>query len=352
MKKKCYLCRKLKRMLDKKELNISDLTTMGLPCVVKRYIEFESQEELIHLILNKTLLPNQYIVLGGGSNLIFPEKYQGIVLRSAIKECTLIKETAEDVFLKVGSAWVVDELCDYTVEKGWGGLENLSHIPGEIGAAAVQNVGAYGVEFKDVVVQVEAIDSISGALRVFDLKECEYGYRASVFKNQLKGKYIITAVTIHLKKNATLQLDYGHVKEALSSIEHPSIKDVRTVITSIRQTKLPEPTELGSVGSFFKNPVIPLVDYQLLLKQYPTMPHYIVDQESVKIPAAWLIDQRGWRGKSIGGAAVYEKQPLVLVNHDQASYSDFIKLKTAIQEDILKAYGIQLEPEAEFVINP
>lgn len=352
MKKKCYLCRKLKRMLDKKELNISNLTTMGLPCVAKRYIEFESQEELINLISNKTLLPDQYIVLGGGSNLIFPEKYQGIVLRSAIKECTLINETAEDVFLKVGSAWVVDELCEYTVERGWGGLENLSHIPGEVGAAAVQNVGAYGVEFKDVVVKVEAIDSVSGALHVFDLNECEYGYRTSIFKTKFKGQFIITAVIIRLLKNAALQLDYGHVKEALSSIENPSIIDVRKMITSIRQTKLPEPDEIGSVGSFFKNPVIAKRDYYQLLKRYPTMPHYVIDQQLVKIPAAWLIDQRGWRGKTIGGAAVYDKQPLVLVNHNQATYSDFIELKTAIQEDILKAYGIQLHPEAEFVINP
>jgi UDP-N-acetylmuramate dehydrogenase len=238
----------------------------------------------------------------------------------------------------------------YTVAQGWYGAENLSLIPGEVGASAVQNIGAYGVEAKDLIVEVETIEVATGTERTFTNKECGYAYRESVFKQDLKGKYIVTKVSYRLKKTPCYHLDYGNVRaEMEKSGLALTLSNVREGIIKIREGKLPDPKVQGNAGSFFMNPIVPRVQFEALLKEYPQMPHYVVDAERVKIPAAWMIDQCGWKGKRLGNAGVHDKQALVLINAGGATGEEVIRLSEAIQKSVFEKFGVRISPEVNFI---
>lgn len=322
--------------------------TFHFDAKAKIYAEYESVDELRNLL---TIYRDEKILhIGGGSNLLFVSDFNGLVLHSLIKFHDIVSEDENEVKIRAGSGVVFDEFIDYAISKGWGGAENLSYIPGEVGASAVQNIGAYGVEVKDIISEVEALDIETLRIRRFSPAECKYGYRDSIFKNELKGKYIITAVVFQLHKQPVLQLDYGNVRQSLSDIENPTIANVRKAITNIRKQKLPEVSELGSAGSFFKNPVITDRHFEDLKSSYPEMPYYDApDGAGKKIPAAWLITVAGLKGKAVGGAQIYEKQPLVIVNKGNAQPSDVVALAGLVQKTVKEKFGISLEPEVNYI---
>jgi UDP-N-acetylmuramate dehydrogenase len=245
---------------------------------------------------------------------------------------------------------VWDDFVAYTVEKGWYGAENLSLIPGEVGASAVQNIGAYGVEAKDLIVKVDTLEVETGKERVFGNEECGYAYRESVFKHALKGKYIVTHVTYRLSKHPSYRLDYGNVHSELEKRGcELTLENVRRTIIDIRESKLPDPKVQGNAGSFFMNPIVPRPLFEELLSKYPSMPFYEVDAERVKIPAAWMIDQCGWKGKQLGRAGVHNKQALVLVNCGGATGQEIIALSEEIQRSVLDKFGVRISPEVNFI---
>ena len=325
--------------------------TFGIPAHARVYAEYTSLEELRALL--QTYQGERLLHIGAGSNLLFTKDFDGVVLHSRICFARALEEDAEGVNIEVGAGIVMDDLIAQVADMGLYGLENLSHIPGEVGASAVQNVGAYGVEAKDVIREVHAIAVESGEECVFSNADCRFGYRDSIFKNEWKGQYIITSVVFHLSKQPQPRLDYGNLRQALAGKE-PTPMNIREAVIAIRKQKLPEPEELGSAGSFFKNPIISSEHFQTILQQEQKtaaeIPHFET-ADGIKIPAAWLIEQCGWKGKRQGGAQVYEKQPLVIVNTGNATAQDIITLAADITESIAQRFQITLHPEVNLIKN-
>lgn len=308
--------------------------------------EYDSVEELRTLL--ERYRGQQILHIGQGSNLLFTKDFEGVVLRSRMVHARALGENGDEVFIEAENGLVMDELIDQIVDMGLVGMENLSHIPGTAGASAVQNVGAYGVEAKDIIVEVHTLDIATGDPRTFTNEECRFGYRDSIFKNELKGKYIVTSVVYRLLKHGDLHLDYGNLRSAIEGT--PSVSKVRQAVIDIRRQKLPEVSDLGSAGSFFKNPVIPASEFERLQAQYPSIPHYTLNEgKEEKIPAAWLIEQCGWKGKSLGGARVYEKQPLVIVNSGTAVPQDIIALAQEICDSVKQQFGVTISPEVNYI---
>ena len=339
-------------MKEYKDYSLLNHNTFGMDVKAKRYVEYDSEEELKNLI---PTLDGEVLHIGGGSNLLFKGNFEGTILHSAIcgieelstVNCQLSTVKGE-VLVRVGAGEVWDDFVAWAVERGYGGVENLSLIPGEVGASAVQNIGAYGVEAKDVIAMVEAIDLSNGQKRVFGTEECNYAYRQSIFKNALKGKYAITYVTYRLQKQPVLKLDYGNIRAVLGDNGQHTISDVRQAIIDIRNAKLPDPKVQGNAGSFFMNPVVSREKFLSLQKDYPQMPYYEVEG-GVKIPAGWMIDQCGWKGKSLGRAGVHDKQALVLVNLGGASSEEIITLCNTICKDVYDKFGIDIHPEVNLI---
>ena len=324
--------------------------TFGMDVKASVFIEYESVEELKDLLGQSSLVEGTWLHIGGGSNLLFTKDYPGMILHSAIKGFEVVGENDEEVLVRAGAGEVWDDFVAYAVEKGWYGAENLSLIPGEVGASAVQNIGAYGVEAKDLIVKVETIEVATGKERVFENEECGYAYRESVFKHALKGKYIVTHVIYRLSKKASYRLDYGNVRSELEKRGcELTLENVRQTIIDIRESKLPDPQVQGNAGSFFMNPIVPRPLFEELLSQYPSMPFYEVDAERVKIPAAWMIDQCGWKGKQLGRAGVHNKQALVLVNSGGATGQEIIALSEEIQRSVFDKFGVRIYPEVNFI---
>lgn len=324
--------------------------TFRMDVKAKIFAEYSSLEELRQLL--DMYRGGKILHIGSGSNLLFTKDYDGVVLHSAMRRARCTNEDNDHVWIEADNGLVMDELIEQLCDMGISGLENLSHIPGEVGASAVQNVGAYGVEAKDVIESVRAVSLENGEERVFTNAECRYGYRDSVFKNELRGQYIITHVVYRLNKHFEPKLEYGNLQCEVG--DKPTPTSVREAVVRIRRQKLPEVSELGSAGSFFKNPIVPEEQANELLAQYPDMPHYqspiTNDQSSmIKIPAAWLIEQCGWKGKMLGGAQCYEKQPLVLVNRNNAKPQDIINLAAAICKDVKEKFGIEISPEVNYI---
>ena len=334
-------------MKEYKDYSLLGHNTFGMDVKAKRYVEYDSEEELRALI---PTLEGKVLHIGGGSNLLFKGDFDGTVLHSAIKGIQVCLGTGEkdEVIVRVGAGEVWDDFVAWAVSNGYGGVENLSLIPGEVGASAVQNIGAYGVEAKDVIAKVETIDLQSGAFRSFGVDECGYAYRQSIFKNELKGRYAITHVTYRLQKHPQLRLDYGNLLAVLSGKENITVEYVRQAIIDIRNAKLPDPKVLGNAGSFFMNPVVSREKFLALQKDYPQMPFYEVEG-GVKIPAGWMIDQCGWKGKSLGRAAVHDKQALVLVNLGGATSDEIVTLCETICRDVREKFGIDIHPEVNLI---
>ena len=332
-------------MKDIANYSLLSRNTFGMDVKAKRFVEYDNEEELKALI---PTLSGEVLHMGGGSNLLFKGDFEGTVLHSAIKGIEVVDESAESALVRAGAGEVWDDFVAWAVERGYGGVENLSLIPGEVGASAVQNIGAYGVEAKDVIALVEAIDLSNGQKRVFGTEECNYAYRQSIFKNALKGKYAITYVTYRLQKQPVLKLDYGNIRAVLGDNGQHTISDVRQAIIDIRNAKLPDPKVQGNAGSFFMNPVVSREKFLSIQNDYPQMPFYEVEG-GVKIPAGWMIDQCGWKGKSLGRAGVHDKQALVLVNLGGASSEEIITLCNTICKDVKEKFGIDIHPEVNLI---
>ena len=323
--------------------------TFHLSVRTRWFMEYASEEELERILRDEYFQECFSLHIGSGSNLLFINDFNGIILHSAIKGIKVEKETNEHVWLRVGAAEKWDDVVAYAVDHGWGGIENLSLIPGETGAAAVQNIGAYGAEIKDVIESVETYNQLTFEKRIFTNKECEYSYRYSYFKNEHNDPHIVTYVLLRLNKQPVFSINYGNLKEALSAYPEVSPKTVRDAVITIRKEKLPDPDKLGNAGSFFMNPIIPSAQYNNLKEQYPTMPSYPAGEGMVKVPAGWLIEQCGFKGKSHGEVGVYEKQALVLVNLGNAKGFEIALAAESIRTAVKDSFGIEIMPEVRYV---
>ena len=327
------------------------LNTFGVDVKAKYFVSINTVNELIELTKTKVFKDLQLLILGGGSNILFTKDFDGLVILNSIKGKEIIDQTQESIFLKIGAGENWHELVMYTVDNKWGGIENLSLIPGNTGTAPMQNIGAYGVEIKETFVELEALEISSGKIVKFNNSDCEFGYRESVFKNKMKNQFIILNITLELKKNPVLNINYGDVKAILESqnINNPSIKQVSDAIISIRQSKLPDPKIIGNSGSFFKNPIVSLNQLELLKKKYPNVVNYKINENEFKIAAGWMIERAGWKGKKFNNYGVHEKQALVLINYGLANGMEIFNLSEEIILDIKDKFGIKLEREVNII---
>jgi UDP-N-acetylmuramate dehydrogenase len=336
-----------------KNLSFFDLTkynSFGLAIEAEHFVEVTNVNDLQLALASPLAKENQILILGGGSNILFTKNYKGLVIYNNITGIIIEKEDEDCAYLKAGGGEVWHKLVEFAIRHNLGGIENLSLIPGTVGAAPIQNIGAYGVELKEVLVSLEAIEIKTGIIRNFNNKECEFGYRNSIFKNEFKDKYVITSVLLKLTKNAEVNTSYGAINTVLQEkgIDNPGIKDVSEAVVEIRQSKLPDPREIGNAGSFFKNPVVDLIDYEGLQLTFPEIPGYKLGA-FVKIPAAWLIDQSGWKGFRRGNVGVHKNQPLVLVNYGGGTGTELLELAMEIKDDIASKFGVVLEPEPRII---
>lgn len=327
-------------MKDLKDYSLLRHNTFGIDARCDRFVEFASVDELRQVLAG---LEGDYLLLGEGSNLLLTGDYHGTVVTpeprfDVCREGNRLRCWA-------GTTW--DNVVAYAVEQGLFGLENLSFIPGQVGASAIQNIGAYGVEAKDVICRVEAVEISTGAERIFVPEECAYSYRQSRFKQEWKDQFVITYVTYELSTDYQPHLDYGNIRQQLEAkhIENPTPQQLRDTIIEIRKAKLPDPAEQGNAGSFFMNPIVPTETYRALCAHYPSMPHYTIDASHEKIPAGWMIEQCGWKGRSLGRAGVHDKQALVLVNRGGATGAEIMYLCNTIRKDVKGKFGIDIYPE-------
>lgn len=321
--------------------------TFGFDVKATLYAEYDSVEELEKMIAEGRIT-SPFLHMGCGSNLLFVKDYDGVVLHSRIGGMEVTAEDDEQACVRVGAGVIWDDFVAYCVERGWYGAENLSLIPGETGASAVQNIGAYGVEVKDLILSVETVN-IRGEKRIYQKDECEYAYRKSLFKKPEMKSVFVTYVNFILGKKERYTLDYGTIRQELAKYPAVNLATLRQVIIDIRNSKLPDPKVLGNAGSFFMNPIVPRALFERLLHQYPSMPHYEVDADRVKIPAGWMIDQCGWKGKALGPAAVHDKQALVLVNLGGATGKDVVALSDAVRASVKEKFGVEIWPEVNFI---
>ena len=327
------------------------LNTFGVDVKAKYFTSINTINELIEATKTNVFKDLELLILGGGSNILFTKDFDGLVILNNIKGKEIISQNQQSIFLKIGAGENWHELVMYCVDNGWGGIENLSLIPGNTGTAPMQNIGAYGVEIKETFVELEALEISSGKIVKFNNSDCEFGYRESVFKNKMKNQYIILNITLELKKNPVLNINYGDVKAILESqnIKNPAIKEVSNAIIRIRQSKLPDPKKIGNSGSFFKNPLVSLNQLELIKKNYPNVVNYEINENEFKIAAGWLIERAGWKGKKFNNYGVHEKQALVLVNYGLANGMEIFGLSEKIILDIKDKFGITLEREVNII---
>lgn len=327
------------------------LNTFGVDVKAKYFTSINTINELIELTKTNVFKNLALLILGGGSNILLTKDFDGLVILNNIKGKEIIDQNQQSIFLKIGAGENWHELVMYCVDNGWGGIENLSLIPGNTGTAPMQNIGAYGVEIKETFIELEALEISSGKIVKFNNSDCEFGYRESVFKNKMKNQYIILNITLELKKNPVLNINYGDVKAILESqnIKNPGIKEVSNAIISIRQSKLPDPKKIGNSGSFFKNPIVSLNQLELIKKKYPNVVNYEINENEFKIAAGWLIERAGWKGKKFNNYGIHEKQALVLVNYGLANGMEIFQLSEKIILDIKDKFGITLEREVNII---
>ena len=333
-------------MKDFKDYSLKAHNTFGIDAKCSRFLEYVSIEEAqqVAQILRESDTP--YIIIGGGSNLLLTKDFEGIVVRSDVLGYYIDGDK-----MTCGSGEVFDEVVEASLQAGLYGMENLSLIPGDVGASVVQNIGAYGAEAKDLIVSVEAVEIATGRLVTIQGKDCGYGYRQSKFKQEWKNRYLITHVTYQFSTTFEPHLGYGNIRAELErkGIQEPTAQQLRDTITEIRNAKLPDPKVEGNAGSFFMNPIVSREKYEQLAAQYEGMPHYDVDADHVKIPAGWMIDQCGWKGRSLGHAGVHDKQALVLVNRGGATGAEIVALSDAIRADVKAKFGIDIYPEVNII---
>lgn len=334
-----------------KNISLKDYNTFGIDVNAKLFGQFTSVDELKNIITDSNYKQEKLLILGGGSNILFTKDFDGLALLNQIKGIEVIEEDQDSVVIAGGSGVVWHEFVLQSIDQNLGGIENMSLIPGSLGASPMQNIGAYGTEVKDNFEWLEAYHIETGEIHKFDNTSCEFGYRESVFKRRLKGQYIITKVAFRLSKTHKLNTSYGAIENELEllNISHPTIKDVSNAIIKIRESKLPDPKKIGNSGSFFKNPVIDNNTFKKIKSDFPNIASYPAGSDKTKIAAGWLIDQAGWKGKIIENYGVHKNQALVLVNYGGASGNDIYSLSEEIIQSIKETYGIELEREVNIL---
>lgn len=332
--------------------DITSLTTFGIPVKARYFAEYSSDRELLAISRREEFLNNEVLHIGGGSNLLFLNDFNGLVLHSTIKGIKEYRKDDDTVYAIAGAGEKWTDFVEWCLARNLAGVENLAHIPGEVGASAIQNVGAYGVEAKDVIHTVECFDTLSRKTVIFSNEECEFGYRDSLFKHdEVRGRYYVLRVSFKLNPDGkACHLDYGPLRSLEEKLgREPSIREVAEEVTEVRKNKLPEPGETGSAGSFFKNPVVSTHFYEKMKEEYPDMPGYPAGEGLTKLSAAWLIDHSGMKGYRIGGAEVYKKQPLVIVNAEDATAADVRRLADEVILRVRSNFYVTLKPEVNFI---
>ena len=328
--------------------NLKEYNTFGISVKAEMFAVFSSIEELKQILSFRN--DKKLLVLGGGSNLLLTKDFDGLVIKNEIKRFEVIEETASEVIVESGAGENWHEFVLNCIDKGFGGIENLSLIPGSVGASPMQNIGAYGVEIKDVFESLSAYHIASGEIHYFDKTKCEFGYRESIFKNKVKGEYIILTVTFRLTKNPTINSSYGAINEQLKvmGIQVPTIKELSAAVIAIRQSKLPDPKIIGNAGSFFKNPTVEITLLEQIQKNYPDIPNYPA-LNGRKLAAGWLIEKAGWKGRTLGNYGVHKLQALVLVNYGNCTGQEIFDLSSQIIQDVFEKFGVLLEREVNIL---
>lgn len=328
---------------------LKELNSFGINATASLYAAPESEEALVKILENYAYDQMPFLVLGEGSNILFKGDFEGLILRPAMKGVELLMENEQEVLVRVGAAENWDNWVSLAIRNRWFGLENLSLIPGSVGSAPVQNIGAYGVELKDFFERVDAWDLQQNKHVQLDGPSCRFAYRSSIFKHEFRGRYIITQVVFRLRKQEQLQLKYGSVQERFSKAGGTTAQDLRDVIIAIRRQKLPDPLDFGNAGSYFKNPLVDRTVFKCIRVEYPEIPNYPDAANQVKIPAAWLIEQAGWKGKRIGNVGTWPTQALVIVNYGKASGQEILDFSEKLRLDVDKKFGIYLEREVNVI---
>ena len=330
---------------------LRDLHTFHINVQARSFLEVSSEEEVREAIALPELKKMPLLILGGGSNILFTGNYDGLILRNKLQGIEVTREDETFYYVRAGAGVNWHQFVLHCIGQSYAGIENLSLIPGNVGASPMQNIGAYGVEVKDVIENVEAIEISSGQLHVFSNKDCEFDYRSSIFKTRAKGQFIITAVNYRLNKQPVYQISYGAIKEELEKmgVQELNIRDVSKAVCQIRSSKLPDPNKLGNAGSFFKNPLVPVDQLRELQAAFPDIPSYKVSETFSKVAAGWLIEQCGWKGKRTGECGVHTKQALVLVNYGNATGAEIYQLSQDILDSVKERFGIELEREVNII---
>jgi len=331
----------------RRNISLKPFNTFGIRQKAKLFCTLTSQEDITNLLQSTVYDSYPHLFLGGGSNILFTQDFPGLVIKNQITGIELLKEDRNHVWVKAMSGENWHEFVLHCIANKWSGIENLSLIPGTVGAAPMQNIGAYGVEIKDVFDSLEAIDLDSGSILQFGLNDCKFGYRESVFKNTFKNKFFILSMTLKLNKKFIPHIKYGAISETLKEkkVKNISLRAVSNAVISIRQSKLPDPKKLGNSGSFFKNPVIPIEQFKEIQLKFPHIKAYPVSDTEIKVPAGWLIEQAGWKGKRIGNTGSHKNQALVLVNYGKANGEEVKKLAYQIKDSVKQLFGIEINPE-------
>lgn len=331
-------------------ISLKPFNTFGIAKKARFFTLADSLESLKQALTWAKSNHQNVLVLGGGSNILLISDFEGLVIKVELKGIQTVREDEDHIWVKVGAGEVWHDWVMYSIAQNWAGLENLSLIPGTVGASPMQNIGAYGVEIKEVFENLEALDRTSLRIKTFSSDDCGFGYRESVFKHQLKDQYVICSVTFKLKKSPVFKVEYGAIQDVLKEkgVEKLSLRSVSDAVISIRKSKLPDPAQIGNAGSFFKNPTINSDHFEKLKAQFPSLPGY-PSGEGVKVSAGWLIEQAGWKGKRIGDVGVHEKQALVLVNYGEGDGAAIQDLSKQVQESVKAKFGIELSPEVNFI---
>lgn len=335
-----------------KNISLKPYNTFNINAKAKYFYAFQSLKELHKIYNNNTFQPMKKLVLGGGSNMLLVNDFDGIILKNDLKGIEVTSQDEAFAYIKVqgGENW--HQFVLWCLEHDFGGVENLSLIPGTVGAAPIQNIGAYGVELKDIFHNLTAFNVENQAVETFNLEQCQFGYRDSIFKSKVKGQYIILSVTFKLTtNNHRININYGAIQNVLNdkNISTPTIQDISQAVIEIRSSKLPNPDEIGNSGSFFKNPEIEVSEFERLQKLFPNIVFYNLPNGKVKIPAGWLIEQCGWKGKRVGNTGAYAKQALVLVNYGEATGEEVWSLALAIKDSVKEKFGIEITPEVNII---
>lgn len=337
-------------MVVQRNVSLKPYNTFSINENAGFFAVIESLDDLDEIYMSGRFRSQKKLILGGGSNILFTRGFTGVVAKNEIKGIDLINEDEEHVVVAVGAGENWHQFVLWCVEREYGGVENLSLIPGTVGAAPMQNIGAYGVELKDVFHSLEAYEKKSGKTITFFKEDCTFGYRYSIFKGELKDQFVITKVNFKLNKHPEFNTSYGDIEATLSKMDRePSLSSISQAVINIRQSKLPDPVDIGNAGSFFKNPIIEKLHFDALEAQFPGIKSYPIDESNVKVPAGWLIENAGWKGYRDGDFGVHDKQALVLVNYGHGRGKDILKLSKSIQQTIQGKFGIELEREVNVV---